>query len=371
MRKILFITGTRADYSKLKPLISAVKAHPLQFDCAVFVTGMHMLSDYGSTHFEIGQVGNWDYRFVNQTEADAPAQVLAKTVTGLADFVAESKPDLLVLHGDRLEALSAAIVGAMGNTRVAHIEGGEVSGTVDDSVRHAITKLAHLHFVSNADAKKRLIRLGEDPGTIFEIGSPELDLMNSSSLPNLAEVKRRYDLPFQSYSISILHPVHSEADESRRQAEIYVKALEVSGRNYVVIESNNDLGSTALRPVLRTLSDKPNFRVLPSMRFEYFLTLLKNSDFIIGNSSTGVREAPHYGIPAVDVGTRQHKRSSSPMILNSEFELNSLLKAISWALGAQRIEDRRFGNGQSAKKFVQLLLKDGVWNAPLQKYFHE
>ncbi|NBO09243.1 MAG: UDP-N-acetylglucosamine 2-epimerase (hydrolyzing), partial [Actinobacteria bacterium] len=184
-RKIIFLTGTRADFGKLKSLMLRLQADE-HFEVHVFVTGMHMLSKYGSTWEEVRKAGLTNlYRFINQNENDSMDHILAKTIAGLSDYVREVVPDMLVVHGDRLEPLAGAIVGAFNNIRVAHIEGGEVSGTIDEVIRHSISKMSHLHFVANVQAKKRLLQLGEADETIHVIGSPDVDLMNSLDLPSL------------------------------------------------------------------------------------------------------------------------------------------------------------------------------------------
>jgi len=367
-KRVLFLTGTRADYSKLKPLIASLTPS-LKTEPGVFITGMHMLAEYGSTHLEIEMFSDWDYRFINQTELDPPHAVFSKTLSGFGDFVREEKPDVIVVHGDRIEAFAGALVGVMSNILVAHVEGGEVSGTIDDSYRHAISKLAHVHFVSNKDALNRLRQLGEDPASVHVIGSPELDLMNSQELPSLHLVKEKYQIPYEQYGIVIFHPVSTEHELSREQARVLVSALVKSRKKFVVIESNNDLGSKAIRKVFDGLEGNASFRILPSMRFEYFLVLLRNADFIVGNSSSGVREAPHYGVPAINMGSRQTGRVTSNLVLNCDFVPSEILASIEKALLIHRIPESNFGSGESAKLFSEVMKSETLWATSIQKTF--
>src|SRR3972149_5514199 len=176
-KKILFVSGTRADFGKIKPLIQQVKDSD-DFEYQIFATGMHLLSVYGMTVLEIKKAGFDNiYSFINQDSAITSQMdlVLATTVQGLAYYVREYKPDLLVVHGDRVESLAGALVGCLNNILVAHIEGGERSGTIDELIRHAITKLSHIHFVSNNEARNRLVQMGEISSSIFVIGSPDID----------------------------------------------------------------------------------------------------------------------------------------------------------------------------------------------------
>ena len=190
-KKIVFLTGTRADFGKLKPLIDKV-SNSQMFESFIFATGMHTLSKYGSTYNEIEK---YDYHnifvFMNQTHTTDADIILANTITGFSNFVKEISPDLIIIHGDRIEALAGAIVDSFNNILVAHVEGGELSGTIDESIRHTITKLSHLHFVANADAKRLILQLGESKNNIFVIGSPDIDIMKSNKLPSITELNTR------------------------------------------------------------------------------------------------------------------------------------------------------------------------------------
>lgn len=370
VRKVLFLTGTRADYGKLKPLIVESCRSP-KIETHIFVTGMHLLEQYGSTHTEVVHKDATVFKFKNQSRGAQDFQISAKTLLGLGKYVLAKDIDLIVVHGDRLEALAGAQVGVMTNTLVAHVEGGELSGTIDDSYRHAITKLAHLHFVANASAKKRLLQLGENDETIHVIGSPELDLMHSASLPSLAEVQERYAIPFDEYGIVIFHPVVTEKDESKRYARELKNAIMTSNTNWVLIESNNDQGSDGIRSVMKDLRQSNRVRCLPSMRYEFFLTLLQNSRVVLGNSSVGVREAPHYGVPSVNIGTRQSGRTNSPMVYNAGNSSSEIANGLSWAVNAPRVPDQRFGDGKSAYRFARLLCDPKLFDTPIQKKLYE
>src|SRR4028118_1730069 len=261
-RKILFLTGTRADFGKMKPLMTEVK-NAADFEYAIFATGMHVLSRYGSTVIEIQRAGFKNiYSHINQ-DGSVNSQmdfVLANTIQGLGHYMREFAPDLLVVHGDRIEALAGAIVGALNNILVAHVEGGEVSGTIDALIRHAVSKLSHLHFVSNEGARKRLIQMGESPDAVFVIGSPDIDIMLSDKLPALTAVKRKYEIPFAEYAIFAFHPVTTELHLLRRHTEAVIDAVDASGLNFVVIYPNNDAGSEIILEGLERLRDNPRDR---------------------------------------------------------------------------------------------------------------
>ncbi|HTZ10879.1 MAG TPA: UDP-N-acetylglucosamine 2-epimerase, partial [Candidatus Margulisiibacteriota bacterium] len=290
-KRILFLTGTRADFGKLKPLMLAVE-NSSNFECLVFVTGMHLLSKYGLTVEEVQNAKFKNiYTYVNQMHGEPMELILANTINGLSRYVHEYRPDLIVVHGDRVEALAGAIIGALSNILVAHIEGGEISGTVDEIMRHAVSKLSHVHFVANEVSANRLIQLGEARESIYIIGSPEIDIMLSNKLPKIKKVKQRYGISFARYGIVLFHPVTTEVVQQRKYAQELVAALISSKQNFVVIYPNNDLGSDEIFDAYGALKDRPGFKILPSMRFEYFLSLLKHTRIIVGNSSVGMREA--------------------------------------------------------------------------------
>jgi UDP-N-acetylglucosamine 2-epimerase (hydrolysing) len=369
-RKILFLTGTRADFGKLKPLMEEVE-NSEDFECNIFVTGMHTCARYGSTYEEVKKSGfNNIFLYINQMASNSSAMdiVLASTIQGLAYYVRELLPDMIIVHGDRIEALAGAIVGALNNIYVAHVEGGEVSGTIDELIRHAISKLAHMHFVANGEAKQRLIQMGELPDSIFPIGSPDIDVMLSNTLPSLAAAKSRYGIEFEDYALFMYHPVTTELDHLRHNIEEISRALAESGWNFVVIYPNNDPGSEIILENINQLIGNKNFKLFPSLRFEYFLTLLKNSKAIIGNSSAGVREAPVYGIPTINIGNRQNNRFNYFSIINVCERYEEILTAMQ-NLPRSSIPSLHFGRGNSAQLFIELLKKREVWEIPHQKQF--
>ena len=368
--KIIFLTGTRADFGKMKSIILLLKKNKL-FSIEIFVTGMHLIKRYGYTINEIKKLGiNNIYTFNNQKTNDQMDVCLSKTIKGFSSLVKKRKPNLIIVHGDRLEALAGAIVGLFNNILVARIEGGEVSGTVDESIRHSISKLSHLHFVSNLSSKKRLIQLGEKKSKIFVIGSPEIDIMNSKNLPSINEVKKIYKIGFIKYSILIFHPVTTEYNQLSKQIRILIKALKLSGRQYVAISPNNDKGSKFIFNEYRKLKKNKNFLIFPSMRFEFFLTLLKNCEFIIGNSSAGVREAPYYGIPTINLGSRQNARFNSYSIKNIVFDEELIIKSINSLDKTNKIKKQKyFGAGNSALRFRRIILKKNFWKTKIQKKF--
>lgn len=370
-KKIVFLTGTRADFGKLKSLIEITNSDD-RFDVHLFVTGMHLQVKYGSTVDEIVKCGYPNiYRFINFTSERSMDQNLAKTIQGLSDFIREYKPNLIVIHGDRIEALAGAIVGSMNNILVAHIEGGEVSGTIDELIRHAVSKMSHIHFVSNTKAKQRLIQMGELADTIFNIGSPDVDVMLSENLPNIKEVKSRYDIDFEDYGVVLFHPVTTELEQMSEYSRNLVNALIKSRKKFVIIYPNNDLGSSDILKEYERLQNHSNFKIFPSIRFEYFLVLLKNAKCLVGNSSAGIREAPYYGLATVNIGTRQQNRALHQEIINSSYDESDILSKIKLAFTIKFNPKSLYGDGKSNFLFKNAISSTTFWTISKQKKFND
>jgi UDP-hydrolysing UDP-N-acetyl-D-glucosamine 2-epimerase len=372
-RKIVFITGTRADFGKLKSLIDILE-NDIKFDVYIFVTGMHLQQKYGYTYQEIAlkKYSNL-HKFINTSKDSTMDITLANTIQGFSNYIQDIvKPDMIVVHGDRLESLACAIVGSFNNIFVAHIEGGELSGTIDESIRHSISKLSHLHFVTSQNAKKRLIQLGENSKDIYIIGSPDIDLMISSDLPHFNESLKRYDIPFKDYGMLLYHPVTSEIEKLNFQIEQLVKAINESNKNFIVIYPNNDLGSDMIIfNYKQHFEKKSNIKIFPSLRFEHFLTLLKNTEFILGNSSAGISEAPFYGVPTINIGSRQNNRSGNTDILNVDHDWKQILGAMKGINKLKIKKNDDFGSGGSSEKFVEILKNEQTWRVNIQKYFND
>lgn len=371
-KKILFLSGTRADFGKLKSLIT-ISQKSKTFDTCIFVTGMHLQKKYGYTVNEIEKSGFKNiYKFENHTEETSMDLTLSKTIQGLSVYVKQNKPDLIIVHGDRVEALAGAIVGSLNNILVGHIEGGEVSGTIDELIRHSVTKMSHIHFVSNMEAKTRLIQMGELESNIFEIGSPDIDIMLSTKLPSIEKAKNRYEIPFKKYAIFMFHPVTTETGHIEKQANELVNAVLEDESNYIVIYPNNDMGSSDIIKAISRLENNKRFRIFPSLRFEYFLTFLKNCQFIIGNSSAGIREAPYYQKASIDLGSRQKNRAKNKSIISCEFDKTEILNAIKHSQNLSDFESPSdFGQGKSNQLFYKIISKKSFWKINCQKSFKD
>jgi len=373
-KKIVLITGTRADFGKIKSVIQ--KLLDSNFDIKIFITGMHLDKKYGFTYNEVKK--NFPtkilHKFINYSRGESQDIILANTINGFNKLLNKFKPNLVIVHGDRIEALAGAISASLNNFLTMHIEGGELTGTIDEHLRHSISKLSHLHIVTNLIAKRRLIKkLGENPKSIFVCGSPDIDIMKKSTLPSINDVKRRYSIPFKDYAIILFHPVTTELGNIKNYTNLLIRNCIKSNKKFVVIYPNNDPGNQEiLRLYNLRIKKNKNFKLLKSMRFEYFLTLLKNSRLIIGNSSAGIIEAPVYGIPTINLGSRQNNRANqTKSIANIDFTSVKLHQKINYLYGKKYKKRSIFGDGSSAKKIINILKSKNIWNTSVQKIFND
>lgn len=370
-KRVLFLTGTRADYGKMKPFMQALNKNE-KFNVFIFVCGMHLSQTFGSTYKEVIK-DNYRNTYIayGLSQTQNTSVNLGNTISCLSGYVENIHPDMIVVHGDRMEALAGAVVGALHNIIVAHMEGGELSGTIDESIRHAVSKFAHVHFVCTEEARGRLIQLGEEKERIYVVGSPDIDIMMSGRLPSLEKAKSRYEIEFEHYGILMYHPVTTEYQDVGQHCKEVVDAVFQSGKKYIVVFPNNDLGSEVILNEYKRFEGNSRFRVFPSLRFEYFLSLLKHADFIMGNSSAGIRESGIYGVPAIDIGTRQSGRYDTKVSANIQHvneKKEEILKAVGQA-GMYRTSSFLFGDGNSTGKFVKIVEETAFWNIKIQKRF--
>jgi UDP-N-acetylglucosamine 2-epimerase (hydrolysing) len=371
-KKILFISGTRADYGKIKPLAKILDKYK-KFRVSFAVTGMHLSKIHGYTYFQIKKdfKKNKIFKFDNFSESMDLS--LSRSIKGFNRIISNFTPDVIIIHGDRVEALAASIVAHLNKILCCHIEGGEISGTVDDSMRHAISKMANIHFVSNEKARRVLIQLGEIKRNIYIIGSPEVDVMMGNDLPDLKIVKEKYNINFEKYAIICFHP---DINEKKKILLKYInrimEAVKNSKNNFLIIYPNNDLNFKTILSCYKKYKNTKNIRFIPSIRFEYYLSLLKNSLAIIGNSSSGVREAPVYKIKSINIGHRQNRRTNNPLIIN--FGLKNIPKSFDKIINKKIIYHTKysflFGDGKSKNKFFRVLNKKSFWNTPTVKDFN-
>ncbi|AET57667.1 UDP-N-acetylglucosamine 2-epimerase [Paenibacillus terrae HPL-003] len=337
MKKVLVITGTRADYGIYYSILRAIEdEHALELH--LLVTGMHLSPQYGYTLDAIQKDGfrvsaKVDCLLQGATHANM-SRSIGIAIMGMTQSIEALEPDFVVVLGDRGEMLAAAIVSSHMNIPLVHLHGGEVSGTIDESVRHAISKLAHIHFVATNGSRERLIRLGEEPWRIHVVGAPRIETMMNTSLPELERTKRKYDLNIANdYVLFAYHPVTTEeADMS-----MLGKMLEVllAGKNEVIcVMPNSDAGADAIVDVYNRFAAREGMHIVTSFEQLDYLTMLKNAKILIGNSSSGIIEAASFHVPVINIGTRQTGRERSTNTIDIAQNEKELSIALEHALSA-------------------------------------
>ena len=376
-RKILFVTERRADYSRLKPIMKLVKASP-KLKLQLVVTGVHFLKSFGETKRILEADGfraDREIPVLRASDTDdgaAMARAFGQYVLKLTDAVEKLKPDIIFCGFDLGAHLAAAVVGVHLNIPVAHIQGGERSGTIDEMLRHATTKFSHLHFVATKESRERVIKLGENPRCVFLVGSPSLDTIKSIWYGSRKNTLSKYKLDTNKPLIVFLqHPVTTEEKDVERQIRESIEALKKAKKRYdaqvFAVYSNNDAGGKRIIASLK----RSGFRVKPHVPYEDFLRLLKVADVLVGNSSTGIHEAPSFGLPAVNVGTRQQFRERGINVLDVPNEQRAILKAIGRVLTDTKLKasikkgKNPYDHGNTARQVVRIL--ERVKLPPVQK----
>jgi UDP-hydrolysing UDP-N-acetyl-D-glucosamine 2-epimerase len=379
-RKICVVTSNRADYTKLVPVMKSLIKNP-NIELSLVVTGSHLLKNYGETKKYIENDG-FKIDFVARTILEGEDLISMTKSIGIAalempTILDQIKPDLVLIVGDRFEILPVAIASAFMNIPLAHIQGGEVSGTIDETTRHTITKLAHIHFPATEKSKERIIKLGEKPEHIFNLGCPGVDVIkeiNYKPREKLAETKEEYTIdinPNLPYIILIQHPVTTEFEQASEQILTTLKAVSRTKMQTVMFYPNIDAGNAdmikTIRNAISTL-DLSKVYMYKHMSYFDFLNLLKNAECIVGNSSAGIRESCLFGTPTVNIGTRQNGRERTENIVDVDCNEEQIYQAILDAVKHGKYpESDLYGDGESGKKIAEVLANIDISNIVQKK----
>lgn len=363
MRKVMYVTGTRADFGLMASTLQRIAAHP-RLALELAVTGMHLSDEYGMTVRDIEvlglPIGARIPTNVHGRSGVAMAQAIGEAVVGLAGAMETSRPDLVLLIGDRGEMLAGAISALHLGIPIVHLHGGERSGTVDEPVRHAITKLSHWHFVATEEARERVIRLGERPDHIWVTGAPSLDdVAVHGALPR-DQVLRELGLPEDARFVLVLfHPVVQEMDTAGVQTEALAGALRdvlgASGTHVVWLAPNADAGSAAILDALDAVQGDRLHRITHLAR-PLFLAALAQADALVGNSSAGIIETASLGTPVVNIGNRQRARERNANTTDCAPARAAIASALQLALSHGRFAPaNRYGDGHAGERITELL----------------
>lgn len=371
--KIAFTITTRGNYAKIKGLIELIKNNK-KFEPQIILGGMIVLEKYGRI---LDLVKNKNFKVLKNINFVVEGETLLSMVksSGLACYefgnvFNDLKPDLVIIIGDRFECLPITTAASYLNIPIAHIEGGETSGSVDEKIRHAITKLSNYHFVCSDQAKKYVIKMGENKKNVHNVGSTSFDEILKVDLKDLSKVRKiQSSLGFGSflklerkkYLILIQHPITTEYNKNYLYMNETIKAIKKINMEIVWIMPNMDAGADGINKAIRDFRERKNLKNIhffKSLPIEYYGPLLNNSACIFGNSSSGIREASFLGIPCVNIGNRQKNRERCGNVLDCPPKVNEIYRAILKQLKNKKIKRSfNFGNGHASEKIYKILSK--------------
>tara|TARA_B100001248_G_scaffold250487_1_gene224642 strand:- start:37420 stop:38595 length:1176 start_codon:yes stop_codon:yes gene_type:complete len=375
-RKVLCVTGTRADYPRIKSVLREIKKSD-KLHLSLVVTGSHLLKEYGSSINEIindkHQIDDKIYMF--KGDYNSPKGMLkavARCISGFADTLTKIKPDIVLLTVDRIETMALAVSASLMNFPIAHVQGGEVTGTIDESIRHAVTKLSHIHFPSTKDAALRIKMMGELPSKIFKVGCPYIDEIKFMKSRSRRFLAKKYNLDYKrDFIIFTQHAVTTEFKSASNQIKITLDALKkFKDLQIIAFYSNTDAGG---KEIISEILKQKNFRVIPNMDSKDFLSLMSHSSVMVGNSSAAIREAPSFGLPAVNIGSRQNGRLRAKNIIDVPHKSKLIVRAINKCLKDKAFRrsvgksKNPYGDGNSAQRIVKILEKIKLDNKLIQK----
>lgn len=382
MRKICVITGTRAEFGLLRPLISLI-AKDEELQLQLIATGMHLSPEFGYTLDEIIAAGFVVDKKVecllSSDTAVGVSKTIALAISGFADAFEALQPDLVLVLGDRTEILGAVIAAGIANIPIAHLHGGETTeGAYDEAIRHSITKFSHLHFTSTEAYRKRVIQLGEQPEMVFNVGAIGLDAVKKLKLLNKEEFENSIGFKLKKRNVLITyHPVTLEKEAPIETFENILTALdELTDTGLIFTHANSDKNGRVINKMITEYVDTHKekavaFKSLGQLRY---LSALQFVDFVIGNSSSGILEVPAFCIPTINIGDRQKGRICNESVINSNNSLEDIEKSITFALDKQfretiQQQEMLYGNGTAAEKILKGIKEHTIIS--LKKSFYD
>lgn len=379
-RKICVVTGTRAEYGLLYWLMKELQSDP-NLELQLVATGMHLSPEFGSTYKFIEQDG---FRINEKIEmllsSDTPVGItksIGLAVISFAECLQRLQPDVLVLAGDRYEILAAAQAALIAQIPVAHLFGGDTTeGAFDEAIRHSITKMSHLHFVSNELAAKRVRQLGENPKHIYNVGSTGLDFIRKATLLTKNQLSEKLNFEFRERNVSVtFHPATLDAQNPEEQFGQLLDALDSQGQQMgiIITKPNSDtFGRKLIEMIDEFVSSHPNAIAFTSLGHLPYLSLLSIVDAVVGNSSSGLYEAPSFKIPTVNIGSRQKGRLQASSVINCEPDKSEINNALKLAFEMDyKNAVNPYGDGYASERIAKVLKEFGCLRSIIQKSFYE
>lgn len=386
-RKVCVVTGTRAEYGLLSLLMKGIQSEP-QFELQIIVTGMHLSPEFGLTYKEIEKDGFIIHKKVEMLLSSDTENAITKSIglatIGFADALEELNPDLLILLGDRYEILAAATAALIYKIPIAHLHGGErTEGLIDEAIRHSVTKMSHLHFVASEEYRTRVIQMGENPENVYNVGGLGVDAICNLNLLSKKELEKWMQFNFQNRSLSVtFHPVTLESNSAEKQFNELLLALEYYILNYkasvIFTKPNADTGGRVVIQLIDNFIKKhpDNAIAFKSMGHLRYLSLLQFVDGVIGNSSSGLLEAPTFKIGTINIGDRQKGRVIPDSLIQCEPDVQSIIQAIdmlyssSFQLKLKEIVNP-YGNGGASMKILEILKSYELCERLIKKNFFD
>jgi len=375
-KKIFIVTERRADFSRFKPIIKLIeKEKSLSYD--LVVTGIHLNKSFGYTKKEIldekfkifKEFRIFDKNYYIKNDGSAMSEALGKVFINLPKIIQKSKPDIILSGFDIAANFALAVCGAHMNIPVAHIQGGEVSGTIDESIRHAMSKFSNFHFTATKETKNRLMKMGEIEKNIFVVGCPSIDALKMEKDEESKIIKKKFNINiFEDYILIIQHPVTTEIKDVHKQFVETLEALRKIQIQKLFVFPNNDAGSTKIINLIK----KKKFNHCQTLSLREYKTLLKNSKALVGNSSSGIHEAATYKIPVLNIGTRQEGRTKSKNVVNAKYDRVEIYNSMQKILKPnfrKKLRDLKnlYGDGNSSKKIIKIIKRLKLKNFNTQK----
>ncbi|MBU2529929.1 MAG: UDP-N-acetylglucosamine 2-epimerase (hydrolyzing) [Elusimicrobia bacterium] len=385
-RKICLVTCNRAEYTHCRTLIQELLKNP-QIDLRLVAIGSHLLERYGMTVNDIESHGHTvDYRIFMEVEGNSPstmAKSIGMALCDLATYFENIKPDLVIAPMDRYEITAVAIAAAFMNIPLAHMQGGEVTGTIDESTRHTITKLSHIHFPATEQSRERIIKMGEKPESVFNVGDPGTDLLLQAPqysyeetvnfLNELTTKKEGVKLnPSTPLILGLQHPVTTEFGSGFKQIQETLHALKrIQDHQIIMLWPNIDAGGDDISRGIRNFiveHGMENMSIFKHIPYEIYVNLLRHAKCMFGNSSGGIRETCYFGLPTVNIGTRQQDRERGKNVLDAPYDRDMIYRAIIKQINRGRYEQEfLFGDGSSGKRMADILTSIDLDKIEIQK----
>ncbi len=382
IKKIAIVTGSRAEYGILSPLMKGINAHS-QFHLLTIVVGMHLSSEFGNTVEEIERDSfkiDAKISSINRDDTHSGmARYIGRVIIKAVDIFEDLRPDMIILLGDRADILATTIAASYMNLLIAHIHGGDITkGGLDEPARHAITKFAHIHFPATEKSAKRIIKMGEEPWRVFVVGALGLDsILKGNELLSSEDISKKYGLNLSKPILLVLqHPITTETNYAPTQMEETLKALVELQHQTILIYPNADPGGKKMIAVIKRY-EYPFIKKFKSLPHIDYLSLMGIANVMVGNSSSGIIEAPSFKLPVVNIGIRQKGRERSTNVIDVPHNKEAIKKAIEIALYDKRfIESLKdstspYGDGHATERIIEVLNTIKIDRNLLQKQITE